>query len=112
MPEDRYVRPALARARLENPNRPPGEQTESELEVMRISRGRIAQERKPFQVVHYQYDAPFFYPNFRVELGRPWENATNRSEPDVPEDQWGELSDALRPGYVGSEFNPDGVELD
>ncbi len=112
MPEDRYVRPAIARARLENPNRPPGEQTESELEVMRVARGRLPQDRKPFQVVHYQYDAPFFYPNFRVELGRPWENATNRAEPDVPDEQWGEMSEALRPGYVGAEFNPDGVELD
>lgn len=112
MTGERYVRPPIARARLANPERPPGEQTELEQQVTQIAEQRLRQSRSPFAVVYYQYDAPFFYANFRVELGRPWENATNHAEPDLPEEQWGQVSDELRPGYVGAEFNPDGAELD
>ena len=109
---DKYVRPKIARARLSNPHREGLEFTELEREVTRIARESVRQERKTFDVVHYQYDAPFFYENFRIELGRPWENATNQSAEDLPEEKWGIVSDDLRPGYVGAEFNPDGVELD
>jgi hypothetical protein len=86
--------------------------TELEREVTRIASEGVRQERKAFDVVRYQYDAPFFYDNFRVELGRPWENATNQAVEDLPEEKWGIVSDDLQPGYVGAEFNPDGVELD
>jgi hypothetical protein len=108
----KYTRPNIARARLSNPHREGLAFTELEREVTRIAREGVRQQRKTFDVVHYQYDAPFFYDNFRVELGRPWENATNQATEDLPEEQWGIVSDDLRPGYVGAEFNSDGVELD
>lgn len=109
---DKYKRPNIARARLTNPYR--GDQlfTELEHEVTRLAQEGKTQQRKAFDIVHYQYDAPFFYENFRVELGRPWENATNQAAEDLPEDKWGIISEDLRSGYVGAEFNPDGVELD
>jgi hypothetical protein len=110
---DKYKRPDIARARLTNPHREEGQLfTELEFEVTRIAREGKTQQRKTFDLVHYQYDAPFFYRNFRVELGRPWENATNQAAEDLPEEKWGIVSEDLRPGYVGAEFNPDGVELD
>ena len=112
MSEDKYVRPDLSRARLVNPDRVDGERTPAEREVPERAQQRRPQVREAFQIMHYRYEAPFFYPNIRVELGRPWENATNQAAPDLPESQWGVLTDALRPGYVGAEFNPDGVELD
>jgi hypothetical protein len=112
MPEERYVRPRLERARLRNPDRERESQTEAEREVERIFTFRTTQVPKAFSIVHHQYDAPFLYSNFRVELGRPWENATNRATPDVPEEEWGIITDENRPGYVGAEVNPDGVELD
>jgi len=59
-----------------------------------------------------QYDVLFFYENFRVALGRPWENATNHAAEDLPEERWGTVSDDLRPRYVGAELNPNGLELD
>ena len=109
---EKYTRRAIARALLGNPEREGPTFTEAEREVTRIARERIPQQRKPFELAHYQYDAPFFYQNFRVELGRPWENATNQSADDLPEETWGIISEELRPGYVGAEFNMDGVELD
>jgi hypothetical protein len=109
---DKYVRPKIARARLSNPHREGLEFTEVEREVTRLAREGVRQERKAFELVHYQYDAPFFYQNVRVELGRPWENATNQAVEDLPEEQWGIITPYLRSGYVGAEFNPDGVELD
>ncbi|MCX7597775.1 MAG: hypothetical protein N2512_02760 [Armatimonadetes bacterium] len=112
MCETRYVRPKIERARLRNPERAAANQTAAEGRVVEIFRQRRRQERRTFHLVYYQYDAPFLYDNFRVELGRPWENATNRAHPDVPEEQWGILTPELRAGYVGAEINPDGVELD
>ena len=108
----KYTRPNIARARLSNPAREGSNFTEPELEVPRIAREGQTQQRKTFDIVRYQYDAPFFYENFRVELGRPWENATNHAAENLPEEKWGIVSDDLRSGYVGAEFNPDGVELD
>jgi len=108
----KYTRPNIERARIANPEREGQAFTEAEREVTRIARERIPQKRKAFELAHYQYDAPFFYENFRLELGRPWENATNRIAEDLPEEKWGIVSDDLRPGYVGAEFNSDGVELD
>ena len=112
MSEGNYKRPKIERARLVNPDRQPGNRTEDEGEIQRIAKGRITQQRRRLDIVQYQYDAPFFYDNFRVELGRPWENATNQNQPDMPEEKWGILDEDTRPGYVGAEFNPDGVELD
>ena len=112
MTDERYVRPDIERARLRNPRRDRETQTEAEKGVERIFTARERQQRTAFAIVHYQYNAPFLYGNFRVELGRPWENATNRARPDVPEDQWGVISDETEAGYVGAEVNPDGVELD
>ena len=109
---DKYTRPNIARAKLSNPSREGLTFTDLEREVTRIAREGMPQERKTFDIVRYQYDAPFFYENFRVELGRPWENATNQATEDLPEEKWGIISDDLRSGYVGAEFNPDGVELD
>ena len=108
----KYVRPKIGRVNVVNPERRPGYKTEAEEEIKRSGKERSRQERKPFTLIHYQYDAPFFYGNFRVELGRPWENATNQSEPDLPEEEWGIMTPELKPGYVGAEFNSDGVELD
>ncbi len=112
MSEGRYVRPDLTRARLANPERQDGRRTEREQQLVRDAADGKRQHRKAFQVIHYQYDAPFFYENVRVELGRPWENATNRAVEDLGEDQWGRMTDELKSGYVGAEFNEDGVELD
>jgi len=112
MSEDRYIRPGISRARLANPEREGWPPTEAENEIERIARNRVPQKRKTFEIIYYQYDAPFFYDNFRVELGRPWENATNHNAEDVPEEQWGIVTDDLAPKYVGAEFNRDGVELD
>ena len=107
-----YVRPRMARARLRNPDRAEGERTELEGEVVALAKSRTPQKREAFRIVYHQYDAPFFYENFRVELGRPWENATNHAREDAPEQQWGIMTDELKVGYVGAEFNQDGVELD
>jgi len=112
MAEGSYVRPKIERARLTAPGRRPGQWSEAETEVTRIARSRTPQTPRRFEIAYVQYDAPFFYPNVRLELGRPWENAANQSAPDVPEAQWGVMTDALKPGYVGAEFNNDGVELD
>jgi hypothetical protein len=112
MAEPKYVRPKIERARLVNPEREPGNRTDAENEPMRFAAERKILERKSFSLVHYQYDAPFSYTNFRVEVGRPWENAPNHTRPDAPDDEWAKLTEDVMPGYVGAEFNPDGVELD
>ena len=112
MSDGKYVRPNIARAIISNPEREGSTKTELEQEVTRIARAGTPQVRKQFNLVHYQYDAPFFYENFRLELGRPWENATNHAIEDVPEDEWGIMTPELKPRYVGAEFNSDGVELD
>ena len=116
MSKPTYRRPAIERARLANPEREAPNRTELEDEIGRIAREREPQQRRAFAISHYQYDAPFNYPNFRVELGRPWENAANQAQPDAPEEEWGtwddKTADKYKPGYVGAEVNPDGVELD
>jgi hypothetical protein len=112
MAQRKYVRPNIARALLANPHRRPGQWTKEEQQIVATARNKTRQVRRAFQLAYYQYDAPFFYDNFRVELGRPWENATNRTRGDCPEEQWGIVSDQLKPGYVGAEFNQEGVELD
>ena len=112
MTEEPYRRPTLTRARLANPERGAERRTESERRITTLARNKVRQRRTAFAVAYHQYDAPFFYENVRVELGRPWENATNQAADDVPEEQWGIMTDELKSGYVGAEFNDDGVELD
>jgi len=112
MPEPKYVRPNIERARLVNPEREPGNRTEAEDQPRVLAEERTILTRKAFSLLNYQYDAPFSYPNFRVEVGRPWENSSNHVNPDAPEDKWAKLTEDVMAGYVGAEFNPDGVELD
>ena len=112
MSEKEYSRPSIDRARLVNPEREPGKYTPAEEETKRVFQERTPQQRKAFGLAYYQYDAPFNYGNFRVELGRPWENAANQSRPDAPEEDLGKRTDDYDPDYVGAEVNPDGVELD
>jgi len=112
MSQARYERPKLDRVRLVNPDRREAEYTAVEQKKVEDFKNKVPQSRTAFEIVHYQYDAPFLYDNFRLELGRPWENATNHVRQDVPEAQWGIMSDDLRGGYVGAEANQDGVELD
>ncbi len=75
----------LTRAKLQNPKRKSGVMYEEEVEVMKILKEDIQQERRVYETVTYEYTAPFKYPNFKVELG-----------------------DETK----GAEYNPDGVELD
>ena len=102
MSDGKYVRPNIARAIISNPEREGSTKTELEQEVTRIARAGTPQVRKQFNLVHYQYDAPFFYENFRLELGRPWENATNHAIEDVPEDEWGIMTPELTPLIINS----------
>jgi hypothetical protein len=88
----------LERARLENPKRKellhkqkdPAAKwddafTEEENECIRIHEENKPQTRKEFQIITYEYEFPFNYPNFKVELG-----------------------DETK----GAEYNTDGIELD
>lgn len=68
-----------------NPQRKSSNYTELEKEVIRIHQKRERQSAEIFTTKVKQYWAPFNYPNFVVELGRPGS---------------------------GAEFNTDGVELD
>jgi hypothetical protein len=68
-----------------NPAREPGTWTEAELEVTRMAREGVRQSRQVWRPRVYCYWAPFNYPNVKVELGRPG---------------------------TGTEFNPDGAEID
>jgi len=79
-PVEKEVR-AIAR----NPAREPGKMSDLEREVVRIYRNKEPQKVEVFATKVKQYWAPFNYPNFVVELGRPGS---------------------------GAEFNPEGVELD
>ncbi|MEM2888960.1 MAG: hypothetical protein QXR42_05715 [Candidatus Bathyarchaeia archaeon] len=73
------------RAIAMNPQRKSSNYTELEKEVIRIHQKRERQSAEIFTTKVKQYWAPFNYPNFVVELGRPGS---------------------------GAEFNTDGVELD
>ena len=82
----------ITRALLANPNRKPGKPnwevgpggfaSQEEIEAMTMAREKTPQTRQELAFKHYQYWAPFNYPNVRVEIG------------------------------PGGEFNMDGVELD
>lgn len=68
-----------------NPARRPGQFTDQELVVRRMAREGTPQAREVCRTRTYTYWAPFNYPNVQVELGRPG---------------------------TGTEFNPDGAEID
>ncbi len=68
-----------------NPQRVPGQFTQEELEVTRLAESKTPQAREVWHTKTYAYCAPFNYSNIKVELGRPG---------------------------TGTEFNPDGAELD
>jgi len=68
-----------------NPQRVPGQFTQEESEVTRLEESKTPQAREVWRTKTYAYEAPFNYPNIKVELGRPG---------------------------TGTEFNPDGAELD
>ncbi len=79
----------IKRAVIKNPWREGrvGEFSDAEQEVVRRAETGEPQVRSAYTTVTYEYEAPFNYPNFLVELGR--------TDP-----------------YMGAEFNEDGVELD
>ena len=68
-----------------NPDRESGKFTEEELEVSELAQSKAPQTRDVCTTKSYTYWAPFNYPNVVVELGRP---------------------------DTGTEFNPDGAEID
>ena len=85
---EKFKKNVISRAPIRNPEREdtvPVKMTELEKEVALIARAGKEQTPIVFETVTYQYWAPFFYPNFYVELG-----------------------DETK----GAEFNVDGVELD
>ena len=96
MSGQKYVRPKIERVNVVNPERRPGYRTEAEEAIKRSGKERSTQDRQPFTLIHYQYDAPFFYGNFRVELDRPWENATKQSQVERHDAHY-----AVRHIYVG-----------
>ena len=61
---------APTRVRVRNPERVTGKMTELERDIQRIAREDIPQKRIVYSVRHYEYEAPFNYPNVRCELGR------------------------------------------
>lgn len=75
------------RAIARNPMRKPGKMTDLEREVKRIYRNKEPQKVEVFTTKIKQYWAPFNYPNFVVELGRPGSGAeinTEGVELDIP----------------------------
>ena len=68
-----------------NPDREPGKFTETEQEITRCVAENRQQTREVWRTSVHAYEAPFRYPNVKVELGRPG---------------------------TGVEMNPDGAELD
>ena len=59
-----------ARVQVRNPDRVTGQMTDLERDIQRIAREDIQQSRRVYSVKHYEYQAPFSYPNVRCELGR------------------------------------------
>ena len=58
------------RVRVRNPERVTGQMTPLERDIQRIAKEGIAQQRCVYTVRHYEYEAPFQYPNVNCELGR------------------------------------------
>jgi len=74
MPSEWPLKPSKdkpTRVRIHNPDRPGlGQMTEQEREIQRIAREGVEQTRRVYTQKHYEYVAPFQYPNCRCELGR------------------------------------------
>ena len=79
----------IARAVSVRPDRQPGKIADDELGVPQMAHAGIPQTAAVYAVEHREYEAPFNYPNFYVELGRE-----------------------ARKKEGGAEYNPDGVEID
>ena len=58
------------RVLVRNPERVTGKMTELEREIIHVAQENIPQERVAYSVRHYEYEAPFNYPNVNCELGR------------------------------------------
>lgn len=59
------------RVRIHNPERPGlGQMTEKEQKIQRMVKEGTEQTRREFELKHYEYVAPFQYPNSRCEIGR------------------------------------------
>lgn len=59
-----------SRVLVRNPERVTGQMTDLERDIQRIARENIPQKRLAYSVRHYEYEAPFNYPNVNCELGR------------------------------------------
>jgi len=60
-----------SRVRVHNPDRPGlGRMTDKEREIQRLAKEGIEQTRRAYTLKHYEYRAPFQYPNCRCEIGR------------------------------------------
>ena len=79
----------IARAVAVRPGRQPGQIADDELGVPQMAHAGIPQTVEVYAVEHREYEAPFNYPNFYVELGRE-----------------------ARKKEGGAEYNPDGVGID
>ena len=60
----------IARAVAVRPGRQPGRIADDELGVTQMAHAGIPQTVEVYAVEHREYEAPFNYPNFYVELGR------------------------------------------
>jgi len=59
------------RTRVHNPERPGlGQMTEKERQIARLVEEGVEQKRRVYTLKHYEYVAPFQYPNCRCEVGR------------------------------------------
>ena len=63
------VRPKIERAPIEKPSRVVGKVDDVEHEIKWVMLADEDQIPNEFETVTYEYTAPFFYPNFYVELG-------------------------------------------
>jgi len=68
------------RVAVRNPARVTGQMTDPEREIMRIAEQGTPQQRVVYSVCHYEYEAPFNYPNVNCELGR--EGTGTRPHPE------------------------------
>ena len=59
-----------ARVRVRNPDRVTGKMTDLERNIQRMAREGVPQTRRTYSQKHYEYEAPFNYPNVNCEIGR------------------------------------------
>lgn len=63
-------KPKPTRVLVRNPDRVDGKITEIENDIPRLARENVAQQRIAYTLRHYEYEAPFNYPNVNCEYGR------------------------------------------